>query len=484
MKRINHHPLSLLTLSIILVSCEPKGSTFENAVCIENVSIIDAENGQLDHQTVIIQNGKISKVSPTASLTLSKENNIIDGNGKYLIPGLWDAHVHFAYIEELAPSMFDLFLGYGITSVRDTGGRIDFVKSWKEKALENPTDAPRLMIAGPLLDGLPNVYDGSDPGHPPLSVGLGSVDDVIAKVNELETQGIDLLKAYEMLSEEQFITVAKMGKEKGLKVTGHVPLSMDVMSASNAGLNSMEHMRNLELSCASNADELLRERIELLELEKNTEGAALRSKIHQQQRETAVHNYDENKADEILATLAKNDTWQIPTLTLNTGMSNRHFSKPALLETFKYLPDSVEKNWKNSIASLEKMEVTPFQDEYAKWSTAMVGKIHAAEIPIMAGTDTPIFFLTPGYSLHEELVSLVKAGLSPIEAIKSATVNPAKYFKMENELGLVKENMWADLILLDANPLEDINNTKSIHTVIKQGKVYHREELDAILERH
>ena len=149
---------------------------------------------------------------------LSPNNEIIDGKGKFLIPGLWDAHVHFAYIEELAPSMFDLFLAYGITSVRDTGGEISFVKKWKDQALEHPTTSPRVMIAGPLLDGHPNVYDGSDPGHPPLSVGLKSVDAVIEKIDELVQQEIDLLKAYEMLTPEQFKAVMDTNKEQIIRM--------------------------------------------------------------------------------------------------------------------------------------------------------------------------------------------------------------------------------------------------------------------------
>ena len=155
--------LKFLALLLLGSSCQTSGEIFEDAICFENVSIIHPEKGLIESQTVIIKGEKIIKVVPSTELQLSPENQIIDGTGKYLMPGLWDAHVHFAYMTELAPSMFDLFLGYGITSVRDTGGEIDFVKMWKDKALANPNHAPRVMIAGPLLDGIPNVYDGSSP---------------------------------------------------------------------------------------------------------------------------------------------------------------------------------------------------------------------------------------------------------------------------------------------------------------------------------
>ncbi len=471
----------LWAVIIFLSACQPTEVIFEDAICIENISTIDPENGLKENQTVIISGGKIHKIASSVELQLSKKNIIIDGTGKFLIPGLWDAHVHFSYIEDLAPGMFDLFLSYGITSVRDTGGEIDFVRKWKERAMDNPTDAPRVMIAGPLLDGMPNVYDGS-PGRPPLSVGLNSVEAVTRIVNEMDSLGVDFLKAYEMLTPEQFAKITQLAKEKGLKVTGHVPLSMDVIGASNAGLNSMEHMRNLELSCASNAGELLEQRRKILADGRSEAGGVLRSRIHQAQREIAIQNYDENIANEVLKVLAENQTWQIPTLALSSGFTERYFARPEWQESFKYLPGSIEKQWVTDIEAMKDMEVTPFQKEYSAWLFNMVGKIHKAGIDIMAGTDCPIFFLTPGRSLHQELAVLVQAGLSPLDAIKAATVNPARYFNLENELGLIRENMWADLVILDANPLENIDNTQRINAVIKQGKYYDRNKLNQMLE--
>ena len=168
-----------ILLSLLFFTCTSNSRTiYKDAICITNVNTIDAKDGLKEDMTVIVKDNRIIKTGKSSEIKLDPTNTIINGEGKYLIPGLWDAHVHFAYIEELAPSMFDLFLAYGITSVRDTGGKIDFVKKWKDQALANPTDAPRVMIAGPLLDGLPNVYDGSTPQRPELSVGAGTVEAV------------------------------------------------------------------------------------------------------------------------------------------------------------------------------------------------------------------------------------------------------------------------------------------------------------------
>ncbi|NNC69628.1 MAG: amidohydrolase family protein [Flavobacteriaceae bacterium] len=402
---------------LFVVSCKPKEQVFPDSLIIENITTIDAKNGLKEHQTLIIKEGKIQKIASSKDLKLSKKNTIIDGSGKYLIPGLWDAHIHFAYMEELAPSMFGLFLAYGITSIRDTGGQISYVKKFKEASMSNPTTVPRVMIAGPLLDGMPNVYDGSAPSRPHLSTGSATVDDIVKQVNQLDSIGVDLLKAYEMLTPEQFSKIIELAREKGMKVTGHVPLSMDVISASNAGLNSMEHMRNLELSCASNAEELLNNRKQLLISGKNDPGGILRSRIHAAQRFNAVDNYDDEKANEVLKVLAKNETWQIPTLAL--------YRSTRLKENFTHLPDSIRIKWENGLQAMENQEPSPDRTKYTNWMLKMTGKIHQYEIAIMAGTDTPIGYLTPGLSLHEELSQLVEAGLSPLEALKTATLNPA-----------------------------------------------------------
>ncbi|MDG2449337.1 MAG: amidohydrolase family protein, partial [Saprospiraceae bacterium] len=472
----------LIIISFCLFHSCTNNVMFEDAVCVQNITIIDPIDGESSNQTLIIKDGRILKIAPSKELLLDPKNNIIDGTGKFLIPGLWDAHVHFDYLEEIAPRMLDLFFCYGITSVRDIGGRIEKVKYYKDLALEDPKNMPRVKIAGPLLDGMPNVYDGSRPQNPPLSVGLATVQDVDDMIESLVTEDVDLLKAYEMLTPDQFAKVTEKAKEKGLKVTGHVPLRMDVISASNAGMNSMEHLRNLELSCASNSVELLSQRQTLLFDGKGDTGAVLRSRIHTAQRQNAIENYDESVADKVLNVLAKNDTWQIPTLALNTARVEKPFVKSTFQESFKYLPVETEKSWKENVASFSELPLSEFNINYNRWLQDMVKNIHEHEIPIMAGTDCPIFFLTPGLSLHTELEVLVRAGLSTLEALKTATYNPAKYFNIEGELGSISEGKIADLLILNTNPLDNISNTQSVNTVIKDGKLHSREDLDRRLE--
>lgn len=459
-----------LLIFLVFLSCENTNSE-RLYTAITSVNVIDPIDGLLENQDVFIYKERIKKIVAHNKDPFLPESMIIDGKNKFLIPGLWDAHVHFAFDEALSNSMFDLFLLYGITSVRDTGGKMNLVKRWKEMSVNAPTTLPRVMIAGPLLDGHPNVYDGGDEDHPELSVGLKTVQDVDHELRELASEKVDFFKAYEMLTPEQFSTITEYAEEAGLKVTGHVPLSMDVISASNAGLNSMEHMRNLEISCAENWEELLAERKKLLENQDAHSGAVLRTNIHGSQRQRALENYSEEVADKVLTALKENDTWQIPTITLNNLFTSPYYAREDWQESYNLLPATVRKEWLANSASLMESGIPEFRKTYEPWMINMLRLIHEKEIPIMAGTDTPIAFLMPGLSLHEELVILNKTGLSPLETLQTATSNPALYFDMSQELGRLKEGYIADLVILDDNPLEDISNTQKVVGVLKHGKL-------------
>ncbi len=309
-----------IILVILLEGCLDAASGEKDgapSILFESVNVIDAKSGERENFNVLITGNRIVAISnePIKSPSNCK---VVNGKGKYLIPGLWDSHVHVTFTPGLEKSMFRLFLGNGITSIRDTGGMPDKILPWKEKSLKEPDSAPRLFIAGPLLDGHPNVYDGSH-GRPEISVGLSSEEEAIAMVDSLAAAGVDFIKSYEMLSPALFRTImAAAGKHK-LPVTGHVPLSVDAIEASDAGLRSMEHLRNLEMSCSSDFDSLLQARKQMLAEGKELSGGVLRSDIHSAQRMHAFKTFDEQRASAVLEALEKNGTWQIPTVSLARG---------------------------------------------------------------------------------------------------------------------------------------------------------------------
>ncbi len=450
-----------------------------HSVLFDSVTVIDAKSGERANYYVLISGNKIVEVSDKP-IESPSNCTVVNGKGKYLIPGLWDAHVHVTFTPGLEQSMFPLFLGNGITSIRDTGGLIDEILPWKEKSLKEPNSTPRLFIAGPLLDGYPNVYNGS-PGRPEISVGLKSEEEAIKMVDSLAVAGVDLIKSYEMLSPDLFNTILAAAKKYNLPVTGHVPLSVDAIEASDAGLRSMEHLRNVEMSCSSDFDSLLQARKRMLAKGTDYPGGELRSDIHSAQRMHAFKTFDEQRASQVLAAFKKNGTWQIPTIALTTGGMNRLYEDEEWTKTFKFLPETIETEWIAAANKAKEKQSSDISLAHGEWVLMMVKKLKDSRIKVLAGTDTPIGFLTPGFSLHKELEMLVKGGMQPLEAIESATLLPAMYFNVQDSIGTIDKNMIADLVLLEANPLSDITNTRKINAVVRNGSYYNRKALDSLL---
>lgn len=478
----HHRSLFIILFLIILGSCRDVSSEHKGevrSILFKSVTIIDAKSGERKNFNVLTTGNKIIEVTKE-SIKIPANCTIVDGKGKFLIPGLWDAHVHLTFTPGLEQSMFPLFLANGITNIRDTGGLMDQVLPWKEKSLKEPNSSPGVFIAGPLLDGLPNVYDGS-PGRSEISVGIGSKEEAREMVDTLDALGVDFIKSYEMLSPELFKVIINSAREHDLFVTGHVPLSMDVIEASDAGLRSMEHMRNLEMACSSDFDSLLQARRKMLDEGKNMPGGKLRSQIHTAQRVYAIASFDEERASEVLGRLAENGTWQIPTMALLTGSINRLYEDDNWKETFQFLPSEIRAQWIKAANEAQQRPKNEASVTHGEWALHMIPKLKDANITILAGTDTPLAFLTPGFSLHKELEMLVQGGLKPLEALESATILPARYFGLEDTMGSIDKNRMADLVLLDANPLSNIRNTRKIRAVVRNGTYYNRKELDSLL---
>ena len=464
-----------------IIACSNEGLFFEDAYVIENVGIIDPIDGLELNMSVVIKENKILDIFKTREIVLSPKNKVHRGSNKFIIPGLWDSHIHFAFEKDLATSMPNLFLYHGITSLRDTGGDFDFVNKFKQEAISNPKTKSRVKIAGPLIDGKFNVYDGSNIYFPKLSIQNIDNNQLERNVRLLIDKKVDFLKAYEMLSPAQFKILSNLAKENNLKLTGHVPLSMSVIEASNLGLNSMEHLRNLELSMTEMSEKLFQERKNLLLNKSSIKGSELRSLIHSKQRMKSINDLDSIKINNVIDALIKNDVWQIPTLILYKNFANKTFKNPDYLQFLNLLPEERKEEWIKKINAIDNV-ISKDVVEYTVWSKKMVDFMHDRGISFMAGTDTPIGFLIPGLSLHQEIQELHESGLSELEAIQTATINPAKYFNLENSLGRIKSGFIADLIILDKNPLESISNTKSIHAVIKEGHLMNRSYLDSLMK--
>mgnify|MGYP001814461764 FL=1 len=286
-------------------------------------------------------------------------------------------------------------------------------------------------------------------------------------------QGIDFIKIYEMVSPAVFDAMLATANELGLPIDSHVPLSMRARVA-GPSVDSIEHLRNIEMDCASNAAELHETRLELLRNPNDLPGAELRSSMHSLQRLPAIGAYDEEQCDQTLAALKS--TVQVPTLRLNSFSLAPPARRDDWQEALSRVPANVREEWRASAIELAENPVQEFV-AFGEWSMFLTGRMHSQGIPIGAGTDTPILLAIPGYSLHSELEYLVRAGLSPLEALGSATLRPAEFFALQDEMGTIDPGKKADLVLLDADPLEDIANTKKISGVVTKGAFYDREAL-------
>ena len=444
--------------------------SLEAGIVIENITLIDAKNGIRKGQTVSIENGVIQSIG---SAKLDMDNSkIIDGEGKYLIPGLWDAHVHLTFIPEIDhETHFKLYLKNGVTSIRDTGAILSKLQPSLNFIEENPNTTPRLFYAGPLIDGADRVYKGMEPGFPNLSIGIDETTNIPEVVDGLLKEGVTFLKSYEMLTRETYLELLKVASQNGLRVTGHVPLSIDLEEAIEAGLGGMQHVRNMDLACAKDADNLLDDRQVSLENEASIAGSALRTHIHSSQRYYAIDNTDDERCLRIIMKLSEYGVFQTPTLTINTFDSRRFYADPKWRETYQELPEAAEKDWMQGSLKLADIDVTENAKKFDAWSLSLVNKMHQEGVKIIAGTDTPIGYLTPGYSLHKELELLSEAGLSNMDVLRSATITPAEFFGMESQMGTIEVGKLADLVILDKNPLTSISNTQSIHSVIVKGRI-------------
>ena len=460
---------AVVLLALVLTSCQP----VPGGTAITNVTVIDAVNGVREAQAVVFEGDRITAIRPAdAELSVAET---IDGSGKFLIPGLWDFHVHLTYDDRFTDAMPAQFLSWGITSVRDTGGLMHEMLPVVESMRADGAIAPRVFFAGPLLDGNFVVYDGRD--RPEIGVRNATPEQARATIHSLKEQGVDFIKIYEMVGPDVFEAMVETANELDLPIDSHVPLSLRA-SIAGPSVDSIEHLRNIEMDCASNSPALHEERLERLKNPDGLSGFELRSSLHSLQRLPAIANYDEERCDQTIAALRS--TMQVPTLQLYSTSVVRPYNRPDWDAALDRLPADAAGPWREITTERRASAEEDADTTFPEWALFLTGRAHAAGVPIGAGTDTPIGLSPPGYSLHIELEFLVRAGLEPIDALAAATVRPAEYFSLQDEMGSVDVGKVADLVLLDASPLDDIANTKRIAAVVSMGRLL---DIDALIQQ-
>jgi imidazolonepropionase-like amidohydrolase len=409
-------------------------------------------------QTVLIIGDRIQGIGRSDKLKIPRSAQIVDATGKFLIPGLWDMHVHW-----YDTYGFSLFVANGVTGIREMFGfpsLLDIRKDITAGALVGP----RMVVASPIVDGPNPIW--------PDSIVAGNANEGRQAVIKAKADGYDFVKVYSLLPRDAYLAIADQARESKIPFAGHVPSSITATEAAEAGQRSIEHLDGILISCSTREDEMRKiGRTASIEERRN------KSKV-------ILDTLSRSKAKALFANLKRNHVWQCPTLNVLRSMAN--LDDPGLAEDprLKYVSREIRDLWnpKNDfrLKSRTAEDYALAKKTYQK-QVEVVGEMRRSGLEFLAGTDVLNPYCFPGFSLHDELSLLVGAGLTPMEALQSATRNPARFLGMGKEVGTVQKGKLADLVLLDADPLLDIRNTTKITAVIVNGRLLDRSGLDKLL---
>jgi hypothetical protein len=455
----------LLPLSILAQKNSSSGVT-----ALTHANIIDATGSPvLDNMTVVIKGNRIVTVDKSSKVSIPANASVIDASGKYLIPGLWDMHIHvFNNVSKTPPNEndFAMYITNGVTGIREMWTLTDAmpqVNLWRKQFNEGST-IPRIGAVGTMVDGSPSQWPNSDTAT--------TETEARQFVRRVKTAGIDFVKVYNRLPPNAYFAIADECKKQNIPFGGHVPNRILLKEAADAGQTSIEHLTGSRIIFEDGCPFLLEDL--KTELPKSIAAGSPSVPIMRQVLELC----DETKALALYQLLAKMDVWQCPTMTLYKRFATdtaKVFNDPRL----RFISPAERSLWKQQTGS--RMRNT--DSAYLKRVFANIKLMKKAGIRFMAGTDVDNHYLYPGFSLHDELALFVAAGFTPMEALQTATINPARFLGTTDSLGTIEKGKIADMILLDANPLTNIQNTQRIHAVFLNGKFIAKEFLQKMLAK-
>jgi len=468
--------LLLLAAGGLLFSC---ASPPEQSLAITHVTVIDMTGSPpLSDQTVLVQKQRIAAVGPAASIEISRHAQVLDARGAFLVPGLVDMHVHLTAAGEPDGSrrfMLPLLLANGITGVRDMGSYLESLIPLRKEIEEGKRLGPRIITPGPYLDGSP-------PSFEPSLVVTNRVQ-ANEDVHQLVLRGADFVKVQSMLSRDAYFAIAQAAQREHIVFVGHVPDRVTAEEAAGAGQHSIEHLTNVLRGCSRAEVKLMRD--ELYVPPKQESPSQSHARIARWQGEL-LSSYSPEIASALIAKFKEKDVWQTPTLILlkENAFPTREDAS-ASDDRSRYIPTRTLDLWKKArSAEMRHISVrdSRLNRELFQKSMNLVAEMQKAGVGILAGTDSPAPFVFPGSSLHDELQLFVEAGFTPLQALQSATKNPAEFLRATKDLGTIEKGKFADLLLVDANPLDDVRNSLKIRAVVLRGKLLNRDMLDALLE--
>ena len=473
---------------VALLAAQETPQAQSQALVLRNVTLIDGTGAAAQPGvTVVITGNRITDVG--GNVRIPPQAQVVDATGKFVIPGLWDMHIHIHRWDELV-----ILLANGVTGVRLMAGLPEYFRMQQEIESGNVL-GPRMAIASRNIDGLiPNQPPAPTPGDTageteewraveaaesiPRAIQVTNQPQARAAMAQAKASGVEFVKIHNGLTREAYFAIAEEAKEQGLYLTGHVQAGISVAEHVDSGMRSIEHFGGMLEGCSSREDELLKASLDALSLPR-----AQRAESTLKTRRMAVETFSAEECAALAAHLVRANAWLNPTFMPGGGIKAERARGAALA---KYVPAGLRATWqRRADAAPEPPSPSPEQQALAALvdanRRAVVGIMRGAGVGFLAGTDTGRPWRFSGFSMHDALAELNNAGLTPMEALQAATSNPASLLGKQKEFGTVQAGMLADLVVLDANPLQQIANTRRINAVVVNGRLLDRNTLDQML---
>ena len=431
---------------------------------LSGVNVIDVKNGTvLNDMYVLISNDKIAAIEAEHTDLPSVSAELIPLDGKYLMPGLWDMHAH-----NWNRDFFKLLTANGITGIRGMYDPMDSLPVWRVEIAVGNIQGPTIFSSGPMIDGPDPIWPGA--------VSISEPWQVYRAVDSLKRLGVDFIKVYSMLPREAYFELAEACKSKNIPFAGHIPGTVSLTEAIEVGQRSSEHFYGI-LAASNTHDQHF-----MAVMRGEREDSTLASFGHI--RKFLLDHFSEPKAIDLYAKLSESDTWICPTLVVNQAFGMLNDENFLNDERLAYIPAEIKNRWnpKQDIR-LQFGNDEQFRIERQLFHLAknQMGNMERNGVKILAGTDFPNPYVFPGFSLHDELELMVEGGMSTLGALQTATLNPAIFLNKTDEFGTVETGKYADLLILNKNPLENISHTRSIETVILKGRWLDKRALNNML---
>lgn len=459
-------PLFLTTL--LLMGCASEEREMFDLV-IENAYVLNLETGAMETQTLGISGGRIVKVLHASERHAYEAKETIDAKDKYVLPGFWDNHVHFRGGDSLIDAnknFLKLYIANGITTVRDAGGDLTTsVMKWKEQISANELVGPTIFTSGPKIDGPKGTWAGS--------LEVVNEADITEALDSLEAIPIDFVKLYDSrISGEAYLKTIAEAENRNLISSGHMPFTVELGETIGAGIDAIEHLYYVMKGCSSEETAITRQLIKK-EIGFWEAMPALQSTYHDS---VAQRTFDE---------LRKNGVFVVPTLHIGKVLSYLdevdHTKDPYL----KYMTKNIQKTYEGRIKRALNASDKARQDrkDLDTFFGVLAKSLHEAGVRLLAGSDSGAYnsYTYPGISLHKELEELVANGIPPLDALRSSAYNGADFLKKNTDYGTLAEGKLSDIVILEANPLENISNTKRVFCTVHGEKVFYKKDLDSLL---